>query len=115
MSAVMNGSRHLDLDAALKEQEPLVFTFNGRDYRLPGSVKASVILRHLSRVDGAGRIPNEDVEGFLSDLLGDRIYQQLLDDGLPYSSLEKLLRWALEEYGIVPKGAQEGVDSPNVG
>lgn len=115
MSAVMNGQRHLDLDAALQEEEPLALTYKGKTYELPGTVSASIILKFVPRMQ-QGRILNEDIEPFMAALIGKDVLGQLLDDGLTFPKLEELLQWTLQQYGIVGEASPtEEVDSPNVG
>lgn len=112
MSTLTTEPRTLDLDKALKETEPLAVTYNGKTYDLPSAIASRVILKHIGKLTPEGGIALDGLEEFIGDLIGHDVLEQMLDDGLPYTGLEELLRWLLAEYGIVTEVGEEG-DSPN--
>lgn len=105
-----NTSRHLDLDAALGEHEPLTVTFKGKDYVLPGSMPSAVVIKYLPSLTASGGVPISLIEPMLRDLMGEENMTALMEEQLPYEALEKLITWMLQEYGVMPK--EEGED-PN--
>lgn len=86
-----------DLDAAIAAAAadnapvPFNFTYNGHDYVIPA--QSTWKMRTLAKL---GR---NDIEGCLTDLIGQESYDQLLDDGLTVAGLNALFEQIAESAG----------------
>ncbi len=119
-------SKHLDLDAALAEQEsadePLVVTLFGEDWELSGSVPAAVTLRIASWLEeGLVDENGELVEGttltagqcllLLRDMVPRPVLEDWFDQGLgteAYANVVEHLMLAYREQMTVALGGAEG-------
>lgn len=97
--------KYLDLDAALDEEIPLVVRLGGRDWELPGSPPAAVLVR-VSRwlTDG---LMVEDDDGNPTPAEGTTLteahYVQLIGDMLPRHILEEWSALGLVSADRLPK------------
>jgi hypothetical protein len=98
-------SSYKNFDKAVEEadKKELVFTVAGTEYRVPGQLPAKVVLTQLRLANDEGEIGTKNIAEWLEALLGSEVYNKLLDAGVSWASLESLLMWLLEEYGVIPK------------
>ena len=95
-----------DFDAfwSEKEDEPIRFRALGREYELPPSPRASLILELKGLRESKGmdaEVPEEQVVTLLEHLLGEEDVQELIDSGLTIQQLEDLLQWIGQQYGMI--------------
>ena len=105
-----------DFDAFWEEQEdePIRFRALGRDYELPPSPRASLILemKKLRRSKGMdAEIPEEQVVTLLEHLIGEDEVRDLIDAGLTLEQLEDLLEWIGQQYGMT-RDDEDGSGNP---
>ena len=105
-----------DFDAFWGEQkkEPIRFRAFGREYELPPSPKASLILsmQRLRKEKGDDATIGEDqLVVLLEHLIGKEEVDTLADEGLTLEQLEDLILWVGAQYGLHLK--DEGDDSGN--
>ena len=98
-----------NFDSAVDEadENKITFTVAGKEYKVPAQLPAKVILTQLRLANDTGEVGTKNIGEWLKALLGDEIYDELLDSGITWVKLENLLTWLLEEYGILPKEDDE--------
>jgi hypothetical protein len=98
-----------NFDSAVDEadENKITFTVAGKEYKVPAQLPAKVILTQLRLANDNGEVGTKNIGEWLKALLGDEIYDELLDSGITWTKLEELLTWLLEEYGILPKEDDE--------
>ena len=98
-----------NFDSAVDEadENKITFTVAGKEYKVPAQLPAKVILTQLRLANDTGEVGTKNIGEWLKALLGDEIYDELLDSGITWVKLESLLTWLLEEYGILPKEDDE--------
>lgn len=98
-----------NFDSAVNEADDAKLTFKvaGKEYSVPAQLPAKVILTQLRLANDMGEVGTKNIGEWLKALLGDEIYDDLLNSGITWTKLEELLTWLLEEYGILPKEDDE--------
>ncbi len=94
-----------DFDSAVEEadNDKLTFKVAGKEYKVPAQLPAKVILTQLRLANDSGEVGTKNIGEWLKALLGDEIYEEILNAGITWTKLEELLTWLLEKYGILPK------------
>ena len=98
-----------NFDEAVNEADDAKDYFQGswEEYNVPAQLPAKVILTQLRLANDMGEVGTKNIGEWLKALLGDEIYDELLDSGITWTKLEELLTWLLEEYGILPNADDE--------
>jgi predicted alpha-1,6-mannanase (GH76 family) len=107
-----------DFDAAWKEKddEGYKFKVKGREYELPPSVPAGVMLdsvRLHKEYDDEDEIPTEDLIEIATKMIGEDEVDQMVEDGISTDELGDIIMWANETYQNANEEETEGDDSGN--
>ena len=92
-----DGYKNFDeFDAADAEVEERTtkFTFAGEDYEVDLNIEAGPLLRWMESASKVEGIPK-----LLKLFLDEEGYEQILDSGVKWSKLEKLILWLSQELG----------------
>ena len=84
-----------------KDEEGYPFKVLGREYELPPSVPASIMLEALNLKKEYGdedELPPEKTIDLAIDMLGKEQVDQMLDDGLSADQLGDIIVWANQQY-----------------
>ena len=102
-------SEYKDFDEAVAEadDDKLTFKVAGKVYEAPAQLPAKVVLTQLKLTNEQGGIEQRDLGDWLEDLLGEKIYKDMLDNNVSWTQLEQVLNYLLEEYGVSPKQTEE--------
>ncbi len=102
-----------DFDEALAEDADLKITFKvgGRNYEAPTSLPAKVVLAQLKLSNDEGGIDQRNIGEWLGAVMGEMQFTQMLDDGISWIQLEKVLIFLLVQYGIIPDPDAEVSDA----
>lgn len=93
-----------DFDEALAEDadEKIAFKVGGRTYEAPSSLPAKVVLAQLKLSNDEGGIDQRNIGEWLGAVMGEEQFNQMLEDGISWIQLEKVLVHLLVKYGIIP-------------
>lgn len=102
-SSQVSPNRFRDFDAAIEEaqQDPVRLKVAGREYVLPPSLPASVVLLQMRNITDEGVIPTKAIPEWMDALVGAEHLKQMLDDGLTWKQLEEVTQYLLTEYGVI--------------
>ena len=97
-------SEFKDFDEALAEDAEVKITFKvgGRNYEAPTSLPAKVVLAQLKLSNDSGGIDQKNIGEWLAAVMGEEQFDQMLNDGISWIQLEKVLVFLLVQYGIIP-------------
>jgi len=102
-------NKYRDFDAAWAEKaeaegspQPLTFKLKGRDWQLPASIPAAVIIRilRMQKRDADDPVPDDEQMEMALSLFGKDQLDELLDTGLSTDELGDVILWAMGEYGL---------------
>jgi len=105
--------RYRDFDAFFAEAtgEPVRFRLRGRDYELPPSLPAAIVLKAIRETADLGPdadLPPRIILDIIEQVLGPANLSQLLDDGASIIELGELLRWLMAIYSGGQEEAEAG-------
>ena len=97
-------SEFKDFDEAVAEDADVKVTFKvgGRNYEAPSTLPAKVVLAQLKLSNDSGGIDQKNIAEWLGAVMGEQQFGQMLDDGISWIQLEKVLVFLLVTYGIIP-------------
>jgi len=84
-----------------KNEQGHPFKVKGREYELPPSIPAKVMLESLrlqEEYDTDDEIPNKKAIDIAIDLLGKDNVDQMMDDGITVNELTDIIQWSNEIY-----------------
>lgn len=98
-------SEFIDFDEAVEEADNKKLTFKvaGKVYEAPSQLPAKVVLTQLKLTNEQGGIEQKNLGEWLTALIGEEIFNDMLDNGVSWPQLEKVLNYLLIEYGVIPK------------
>jgi hypothetical protein len=98
-------SSYKNFDKAVEEadQAELAFKVAGKEYKVPGQLPAKVVLTQLRLANDLGEVGTKNIGEWLEALLGEEVYEDMLNRNVSWAILEELLMWLLQEYGVIPK------------
>lgn len=101
-----------DFDEALAENadEKLTFKVGGRTYEAPTALPAKVVLAQLKLSNDEGGIDQKNIGEWLSAVMGEMQFNQMLEDGISWQQLEKVLVFLLTAYGVIPDPEEKSSD-----
>jgi len=93
-------SKYRDFDAMWAEnlQEPHTIKVHGKEYKLPPSIPAGVVIS-LLRAQVGGGLSNQATLGLAEYVFTRGGLDQMCQDGLTMDELGEVLKWVLGEYG----------------
>jgi len=102
-----------DCDEALAEDadQNITFKVGGRTYEAPSSLPAKVVLAQLKLSNDEGGIDQKNIGEWLGAVMGEVQFNQMLEDGISWMQLEKVLVFLLVEYGVIPDPDAEASDA----
>lgn len=97
-----------DFDEAVKEADNAKITFKvaGQTFECPAQLPAKVVLTQLKMQNEQGGIDQKDIGEWLRMLIGEAIFDKLIENNISWQQLEELLGWLLVQYGIVPSAEE---------
>ena len=111
-------TRTLDFDSFRRERaaEPIDFVIDGKTYKLPSAIPASLavdVIKMQNEIGAEADIPVEKLEMFGQGLFGPTIWKQLLEDhGITVDELSPLLEMVMGAYTDAPKAETEPTTEP---
>lgn len=118
-------SRYYDFDAAAGEPDPIVFRILGRDWTLPATVPAAVLLKydrlllHVAEVERTKKVPDgyvvdadTSVEGLARSMAGDEVVDQWIAAGIDFRTLQKAVSRLDRIHRGKDPGLGEGLPCP---
>tara|TARA_Y100000996_G_scaffold30131_1_gene21404 strand:- start:7073 stop:7414 length:342 start_codon:yes stop_codon:yes gene_type:complete len=102
-------SEYKDFDEAVAEadDDKLSFKVAGKVYEAPSQLPAKVVLTQLKLTNEQGGIEQQNLGEWLGALIGEEIFEEIIESGASWSQLEAVLNYLLQEYGVIPKEAEE--------
>jgi len=102
-------SEYKDFDEAVAEadEEKLSFKVAGKVYEAPAQLPAKVVLTQLKLTNQQGGIEQQNLGEWLTALIGEEIFNDMLENDVSWTQLEMVLNYLLHEYGVVPKETEE--------
>lgn len=93
-----------DFDEALAEDadQKITFKVGGRNYEAPTSLPAKVVLAQLKLSNDEGGIDQKNIGEWLGAVMGEEQFNAMLEDGISWIQLEKVLVFLLVQYGVIP-------------
>ena len=110
-------NRYKDFDQFFAEmepaqkREPVSFTYSGHKYAAADELPAGLALRmmRLNRQGPDQLLADEEIVEIIAGVLGKEQTDKLLESGISFPRLDKLLQWLFQQYG---GGSQEADDEP---
>ena len=98
-----------DFDEAVKEEDDAKITFKvaGETFSCPAQLPAKVVLTQLKLTNQQGGIEQQNLGEWLTALIGEEIFNDMLENDVSWTQLEMVLNYLLQEYGVVPKETEE--------
>ncbi len=102
-------SEFKDFDEAVAEadEEKLAFKVAGQVYEAPAQLPAKVVLTQLKLTNEQGGIEQQNLGEWLTALIGEETFNNMLENDVSWKQLEQVLNYLLQEYGVIPKEAEE--------
>ena len=102
-------SEYKDFDEAVAEadEQKLSFKVAGKVYEAPAQLPAKVVLTQLKLTNEQGGIEQQNLGEWLEALIGEDIFEEMLNSGASWKQLEAVLNYLLEEYGVIPKETED--------
>jgi len=110
-------NRYKDFDQFFAEmepaqkREPVSFVYGGQKYVAADDLPAGLALRmmRLNRQGPDQLLADEEIVEIIAGVLGKEQTDKLLESGISFPRLDKLLQWLFQQYG---GGSQEADDEP---
>ena len=98
-----------DFDEAIQadKEENVQFKVAGREYTLPATLPAKVVLTQMRYTSEGNEIPMNVLPDWISSLVGDSNFDQMLEDGMTWEQMNDLLSYLLEAYGLAAQPEEE--------
>ena len=110
--------RNFDAFFAEAEAEAIKFTVKGRDYSVPPSpsLKAVSKLQSIQRLKGPEAVLSElHLQELGVDLLGQKQYDTLIEDGITLTEFEHIFTWIWDRYKNIGKDDDDGEEAGSEG
>lgn len=106
--------RYFDFDAALREAagEPIVIHYQGRDWDLPSSIPAKVVLRIVAMREQEGDLDQGAMLEIMTGVVPNDTLQQWLDGDMTIDQMATLIKQILSMYRIGGEDAEGEAQSP---
>ena len=91
-----------DFDEAIQadKEENVQFKVAGREYSLPATLPAKVVLTQMRYTSEGNEIPMNVLPDWISSLVGDSNFDQMLEDGMTWEQMNEVLTFLLQAYGL---------------
>jgi len=98
-------SEYKDFDEAVAEadDDKLTFKVGGKVYEAPSQLPAKVVLTQLKLTNEQGGIEQQNLGEWLTALIGEDIFNDMLDNNVSWPQLEKVLNTCYKSMGLFQK------------
>lgn len=116
-------AKYKDFDEAIEadKKEDVQLKVAGKVYTLPATLPARTVLTQMRYATEGQEIPMNVLPEWISSLVGNDNFNQMLDDGMTWEQMNEVLAFLLETYGLAggssdetlgESASEEGSDDP---